>query len=69
MKSHKIGKSRKKRHLVHIAMLAVVMVLFWWGFWKVFDILFQDSLWAGIAAIIVAIVIYLLDDFKLKELE
>jgi hypothetical protein len=70
MKRGRMNKSsRRKRHSIHIVMLALVMVLFWWGSWKVFDIFFQDSIWSGIAAIIIAVIIYLLDDFKLKELE
>lgn len=63
-------KRFKKRHPAHIVTLAFAMVMFWWGSWTVLDNLFlHNSTISGLISIIIALVIFYIDDFRLDELD
>jgi hypothetical protein len=61
---------RKKRHPLHVVLIAFAMVTLWWGTWNILDAVFlHNQIVSGVIAIIVALLIFFLDDFRLKELE
>ncbi|MDQ3099401.1 MAG: hypothetical protein M3Q44_06665 [bacterium] len=66
-----LRKRNKNKRLIHIFIMSVAIVTFWWGVWGTLDWLFQFSnpIWSYLIGVSVALLILYLDDFHLKELE
>ncbi len=63
-------KRFRKRHPAHLIALSFAMVMFWWGAWTLLDNLFlHNSTISGAISIMVALIIFYVDDFRLKEFE
>jgi hypothetical protein len=63
-------KFKKKHRLVHVFLMGLSILMFWWGAWGILELYVTSYPLAWYAlGILVAFLILYLDNFHLKELE
>lgn len=67
--SKKYRKFKRKHKSFRILVVALSIVVFWRGAWSILDTYLPANDLLNIASIAIAIVVFYLDDFHLKELE
>lgn len=64
-------KFKRKYRLMHVLIMAVAIVMFWWGVWGVLDLTLSEENPIPVYALGILIAFFLLyiDDFHLGELK